>query len=111
MKILLILNICVLTMRIICTEEMNLSINTNPTDTYSNYDDLVNGKYRIYWNTNEKYLIAEIHCLTDSWVGFGISRNGEMDKSDVVIGGIDSNGIASFTVLISFSKFFIYFDY
>ena len=61
----------------------------NPTDYYADFTDLVDEIYRIYWNTTDKDLIAEIHCLTNSWVGFGISPNGKMNKSNVLIGWLN----------------------
>lgn len=67
-----------------------------PTDVYTNYLDLKPGVFRFYWNTTQTDLIGEIHCKTNGWVGFGISPNGGMDKSDVIIGWI-SEGAANFT--------------
>ena len=73
-------------------------VDSNPTGKYTDSIDLVTGKYKLYWNTTDTDLIAEIHCLTDSWVGFGISPNGGMDKSDVIIAWIESDGKTHFTV-------------
>lgn len=67
-----------------------------PTDLYTNSFDLIQGIYKIYWNYSSSEIIAEIHCKTNGWVGFGFSPNGGMDKSDVVIGWI-SNGQVNFT--------------
>ena len=72
-------------------------IDTVPTAYYANSDDLVPGAYRLYWNYTDTDLIAEIHCKTQGWVSFGLSPNGGMDKSDVVVGWV-SNGTTFFTV-------------
>ena len=53
---------------------------------------------------NSSDMIGEIHCKTDGWVGFGLSPNGGMDSSDVVIAW-SRNGSANFTVRI---KRFLY---
>ncbi|CAF0944282.1 unnamed protein product [Brachionus calyciflorus] len=71
-------------------------LNSTPTDIYTNTFELIPGVYKLFWNYTDKDLIAEIHCKTNGWVGFGLSPNGGMDKSDVIIGWI-SNGQVNFT--------------
>lgn len=83
---------------------------SNATDVYKNYVDLVPGIYRLYWNLtksangniNSSELIGELHCRTQGWMGFGFSPNGHMKYSDVVIGWIQ-NGTANFTVNIKYA--------
>jgi hypothetical protein len=71
---------------------------STPTDNYANYQDLVDeGAYRLYWNYTSTDFIAEIHVRTTGWVGFGFSPNGGMAGSDMVIGWVDSKGVANFT--------------
>ena len=80
---------------------------SNPTDKYQNYIDLVPGVFRFYWNLTKDSkntsqpgdLIGEIHCKTLGWMGFGLSPNGGMNGSDVVIGWV-RNGVANFTVFL-----------
>ena len=74
---------------------------SQPTGYYPNSIDLVQGVYRLYWNYTDTEFIGEIHCKTKGWVGFGFSPNGGMDKSDVVIGWISSEGTVHFTVILS----------
>ena len=69
-----------------------------PTGYYSNYIDLIDGVYRFYWNFTSEDIVGEIHCKTKGWVGFGLSPNGKMDKSDVVVGWITDDGLVNFTV-------------
>ena len=84
-----------------CETKPNLTFTSSPTAVYAKYIDLVaNGQYRFYWNYTQTELIGEIHCRTSGWVGFGLSPNGNMDKSDVVIGWI-SNGVTNFTVILT----------
>jgi hypothetical protein len=71
---------------------------SQPTGYFANYIDLVEGIFRLYWNFTDTEFIGEIHCKTKGWVGFGFSPNGGMDKSDVVIGWISSEGTVNFTV-------------
>ena len=79
---------------------------SNPTDRYQNYIDLVPGVYRFYWNVTKDNknspvdIIGEIHCKTLGWMGFGLSPNGGMNGSDIVIGWV-RNGVANFTVNIT----------
>lgn len=71
--------------------------NSTPTGYYSNYVDLIEGVYRLYWNASATTLTAEIHCQTVGWVGFGFSPNGGMVGSNVVVGYIASDGSVNFT--------------
>ena len=49
--------------------------------------------YTLYWNfsaeTNRTWFAVEVQ--TTGWVGFGLSPNGQMPQSDVVIGWVDDN--------------------
>ncbi|CAF1072063.1 unnamed protein product, partial [Brachionus calyciflorus] len=60
-------------------------LNSTPTEMYTNTFELIPGVYKLFWNYTDKDLIAEIHCKTNGWVGFGLSPNGGMDNSDVII--------------------------
>jgi hypothetical protein len=73
---------------------------SQPLSAYSNYIDLIDeGIFRFYWNNTATDLIGEIHVKTNGWVGFGLSPNGGMANSDVIVGWIDDNtGAVNFTV-------------
>ena len=75
-----------------------IKFESTPTSNYANFVDLVDGVFRFYWNFTSTDLIGEIHCKTKGWVGFGLSPNGGMDGSDVIVGWVGSNGLANFTV-------------
>ena len=49
--------------------------------------------YTLYWNFDlEQQTIAfAVNVSTTGWVGFGLSPNGQMPQSDVVIGWVDSH--------------------
>ena len=87
-----------LALGLVNSQGVNVKLSSSPTEIYTDFIDLVEGKFRLYWNTTDKDLIGEIHCQTNSWVAFGISPNGGMDNSDVFIAWIDQNGNTNFTV-------------
>ena len=59
-----------------------------------------NGEYQLYWNYNltAGTISFAVRVQTTGWVGFGLSPNGQMPGSDVVIGWVDSNGGVHFHV-------------
>lgn len=52
---------------------------------------LVQNKYWLYWSFNKssETIAFAVKVKTTGWVGFGISPNGQMPGSDIVIGWID----------------------
>lgn len=56
--------------------------------------------YKLHWNFDlEQQTIAfAVNVSTTGWVGFGLSPNGQMPQSDVVIGWVDNDGTTSFHV-------------
>ena len=55
--------------------------------------------YTLHWtfSEEEKTIYFAVNVSTNGWVGFGLSPNGGMVNSDVVIGWI-SNGVPFFQV-------------
>lgn len=49
--------------------------------------------YYLYWNFSlaEETIQFAVRVKTEGWVGFGISPNGQMPGSDVVIGWVDGD--------------------
>lgn len=41
--------------------------------------------YKVFWKYDDKTITFEIHAKTKGWIGFGISPNGGMPGSDVVM--------------------------
>ena len=77
---------------------ISISCAPNPTDAYTNKQILVEpDSYILYWNYTDTDIIFEIHANTSGWVGFGISPNGGMENSNVIIAWINSNGVVNFT--------------
>ena len=62
-------------------------------------------RYTLYWTydpTAEEVSFA-VFVQTSGWIGFGLSPNGQMPGSDVVIGWVDDNGRSYFNVSTSSS--------
>ena len=60
--------------------------------------ELVQDTYWMYWNFNSETEVINfaVRVLTTGWIGFGISPNGQMRNSDVVIGWIDASSSKSY---------------
>ena len=56
------------------------------------------GKYTLFWKFNATDITFEVHVQTFGYVGFGLSSNGKMFPSDVVVGWVKS-GVAHFKVM------------
>ena len=61
------------------------------------------GLYELYWTfDNEAEIISfAVRVQTTGWVGFGISPNGQMPNSDVVIGWVTDDGETMFHVRLT----------
>ena len=60
----------------------------SPSRGFSRSEDLVTDKYRFLWNIEDDNITVEVQVQTKGWVGFGLSPNGDMKGSDVVIGWV-----------------------
>ena len=61
----------------------------------------MNGEfYELLWNfsVEDETIEFAVNVSTTGWVGFGLSPNGDMTRSDVVIGWVDDSGTAFFHV-------------
>ena len=65
----------------------------NPFNNYPFSLTLSEGNYYLYWNfsTTDQTIQFAVRVKTTGWVGFGISPNGQMPGSDVVIGWVDGD--------------------
>ncbi len=61
--------------------------------------------YELFWNfdLDVETISFAVRVNTTGWVGFGLSPNGQMPGSDVVIGWVDSEGGKFFHVSIQCS--------
>lgn len=58
----------------------------------------------MYWKMVNDEIQIEIHCQTTGYVAFGLSPDGKMPKSDIVIGWVDSSGSYLFVRLMFYFK-------
>ena len=74
---------------------VNASARANWHSIKLNGDD-----YIVYWSVDfvEKIINFAVRARTTGWIGFGLSPNGQMPRSDVVIGWMDKNKVPHFTV-------------
>ena len=68
-----------------------LCLGDHLTETYPFTKTLSEGYYYLFWNFSsiDETIQFAVRVKTTGWVGFGISPNGQMPGSDVVIGWID----------------------
>ena len=64
------------------------------------YDDKTGRSYVLHWRVNEKDKTIHFatNATTTGWVGLGISPDGRMPNSDVVIGWVTNSGQRFFKV-------------
>ena len=62
--------------------------------------EYANGDYLLYWSVDlqSKVINFAVDVATTGWVGFGVSPNGQMPGSDVIMAWVDSNGQVTFNV-------------
>lgn len=71
-----------------------------PSEDYLLHEVLDNaGEFHVYWKFNTTHITFELHVKTRGYVGFGISPNGKMYPSDVIIGWV-KDGVTHFSVSI-----------
>lgn len=65
---------------------------------FSNYLD--EGTFKLHWDFSmeQQKVDFAVNVSTYGWIGFGISPNGKMLQSDIVVGWVNSDGTAKFKV-------------
>ncbi|XP_078593907.1 DBH-like monooxygenase protein 1 homolog [Branchiostoma floridae x Branchiostoma japonicum] len=61
-------------------------VNANGFTHHETLDEA--GKYNLFWKFDEEKIEFEAHVQTKGWVGLGLSPNGGMPGSDIVIGWV-----------------------
>ena len=77
--------------------QVNAHTHNELSEQYSYNVQLDNeGRYTMFYSYDTNLSILRIAVLvnTTGWIGLGISPNGQMPGSDVVIGWVDSSGEA-----------------
>ena len=95
MKCLLVVFLSLLTLG--CCQS---NLNAYPFSVVLRADGNGNPLYTVHWNFSaaEETITFGVNVSTNGWVGFGISPNGGMTNSDVVIGWVNDNGEVFFHV-------------
>lgn len=62
--------------------------------------DYLDDTFKLYWDFDMKQQKVDfaVNVSTTGWIGFGISPNGKMLQSDIVVGWVNSDGTAQFHV-------------
>ena len=68
--------------------------------SYENSKTLVSGQYELYWTykPDSSTLEMAVRVKTLGWFGLGVSANGQMSNSDLVIGWVTAGGTAMLRV-------------
>ena len=64
------------------------------------FSAILDDGYTLHWNFNleQQSIDFAVNVSTTGWIGFGLSPNGQMPQSDVVIGWVDNDGNTVFDV-------------
>ncbi|KAJ8300644.1 hypothetical protein KUTeg_022163, partial [Tegillarca granosa] len=82
---------------IICLVFLYVRADVRPTESFPHRESLDKDEnFILYWKTNTTHITFEAHVKTRGYVGFGISPNGKMYPSDVVVGWIEADGTPHF---------------
>ena len=64
------------------------------------FSAILDDGYKLHWNFDleQQTIDFAVNVSTTGWIGFGLSPNGQMPQSDVVIGWVDNDGNTVFNV-------------
>ena len=84
---------------LVLVSQSSAQSNADLSSTYQ-FNASLHERYTLYWSINNdaKTIRFAVRVRTTGWVGFGISPNGQMPQSDVVIGWVDNAGRSNFDV-------------
>ena len=73
--------------------------------SYENSKTLVSGQYELYWTykPGSSALEMAVRVKTLGWFGLGVSADGQMSNSDLVIGWVTAGGTAMLRVSTHYS--------
>lgn len=54
-------------------------------------------QYLLYWNYSAIDITFKTVVKTNGWIGFGLSPNGDMANSDLIVAYLNQNGSINFT--------------
>ena len=84
----------------IFTAFVQLATCTHNLEEAYHFSAILDDGYTLHWNFDLEHQTVgfAVNVSTTDWVGFGLSPNGQMPQSDVVIGWVDNDGNTHFHV-------------
>ena len=85
---------------LLCTGmQFSEAANSSLADEYQ-YSSMLSDSYTLHWDfdLDDETIMFAVNVSTTGWVGFGLSPDGQMPGSDVVIGWVDDDGSEIFAV-------------
>jgi hypothetical protein len=80
------------------TNNETIELPPEPSEIFQYKATLVEpNQYLIYWKYNETDITFELQANTTGWIGFGLSPDGGMYMSDVIIAWMYSDGTGHFS--------------
>ena len=77
----------------VCSSVGRIDLSTYPLSSVLRNSN--NDSYTLYWSFDDLGFIRfAVYVSTTGWVGFGVSPDGGMPRSDVIIGWVDDQGQA-----------------
>ena len=85
---------------LLLTAFMQLAICAHNLEEEYRFSAILDDGYTLHWNFDleQQTISFAVNVSTTGWVGFGLSPNGQMPQSDVVIGWVDNGGSTQFHV-------------
>lgn len=92
-----LITIIVLTKQLYLEQSIDIDISYS-TEFYDYFKVLVEPDLSIlFWSKNQTHILFEIHIRFNGWIVFGLSPNGSLDGSDVIIAWLNDTGAGYFS--------------
>ena len=87
---------------LLLTLTVHLALSVQDLRSTYQFNARLHEDYTLYWSfdNDAQNISFAVRVRTTGWIGFGLSPNGQMPQSDVVIGWVDGSGGTHFDVRI-----------
>ena len=87
---------------LLLTLTVHLALSVQDLRSTYQFNARLHEDYALYWSfdNDAQNISFAVRVRTTGWIGFGLSPNGQMPQSDVVIGWVDGSGGTHFDVRI-----------
>ena len=87
---------------LLLTLTVHLALSVQDLSSTYQFNAQLHEDYALYWSfdNDAQNISFAVRVRTTGWIGFGLSPNGQMPQSDVVIGWVDGSGGTHFDVRI-----------